>query len=284
MNIKVTMDSACDLPRELLERYGIGVLPMTIVHGDKAYKDGAGFTPDELFGIVEKGGACTTTAINTSEYEEYFAACLRGCDAVIHINLSGEISSCHQNAVIAAEGKPVYAIDSRSLSSGSGILAVEAAEAAENGAGAEEIARRLGELSGSVETSFVIDTLKYLHRGGRCSGLAALGANILKLKPCIEMTDGKMNVGRKYRGNIDTVILQYVKDKLAGRRDIDCRRIFMTHTLGVAEETLARVRETILECGPFEAIYDTPAGCTISNHSGPGTLGVLYIGTRRFAC
>jgi DegV family protein with EDD domain len=281
MKIKVTMDSACDLPPELLERYGIGVLPMTIVHGDRAYKDGAGFAPDELFAIVEKGGACTTTAINTSEYEEYFAACLRSCDAVIHINLSGEISSCHQNAVVASEGKPVYAVDSRSLSSGAGLLAVEAAEAAGGGAGAEEIARGLREFSGRVETSFVIDTLKYLHRGGRCSGLAALGANILKLKPCIEMTDGKMGVGRKYRGNIDTVILQYVRDKLAGRRDIDYRRIFMTHTSGVSGETLARARETILECGPFEAVHDTLAGCTISNHSGPGTLGVLYARARQ---
>ncbi|MDR2616120.1 MAG: DegV family protein [Oscillospiraceae bacterium] len=277
MKIKISMDSACDLPPELLKRYDIDVLPMTIVHGDKTYKDGVGFTPKELFKIVEGGGACTTTAVNTAEYEEYFAACLRDYDAVIHINLSGEISSCHQNAVIAAEGKPVYAVDSRSLSSGSGLVAVEAAEAVEGGADAETVARGLRDISRRVETSFVIDTLKYLHRGGRCSGLAALGANILRLKPCIEMTDGKMDVGKKYRGNIDTVILQYVKDKLAGRRgELDARRVFMTHTYGVSDEMLARVRETILECCPFDEIHDTVAGCTISNHSGPGTLGVLY--------
>ncbi|MDR1329486.1 MAG: DegV family EDD domain-containing protein, partial [Oscillospiraceae bacterium] len=177
MKIKITIDSACDLPPELIERYGIGVVPMTIVHKTETYKDGVGFTPDDLFRIVEGGGTCTTTAVNVSEYEEFFADCLRGCDALIHINLSGEISTCHQNALIAAEKLPVYAVDSRSLSSGAGLLAVEAADLAEAGGEPGDIARSLRELTARVETSFVIDTLKYLHRGGRCSGLAALGAN-----------------------------------------------------------------------------------------------------------
>ncbi|MDR0446087.1 MAG: DegV family protein [Oscillospiraceae bacterium] len=276
MKIKVTMDSACDLPPELLERYNIGVAPMTIVHGNETYKDGVGFSPQDLFRIVEGGGTCTTTAINAAEYEAHFDEYLREYDAVIHINLSSEISACYQNALIAADGKSAYPIDSRSLSSGSGLLAVEAAEMAENGEDARSIVRRLRELADKVETSFVIDTLKYLHRGGRCSGLTALGANILKLKPCIEMPNGKMDVGKKYRGVIDNVILQYIKDKLAGRNDIVYNRIFMTHT-GVSEQTLENVRRTILECGPFENIHNTVAGCTISNHSGPGTLGVLFL-------
>ncbi|MDR0839548.1 MAG: DegV family protein [Oscillospiraceae bacterium] len=275
MKIKISMDSACDLTPELVARYDIGVVPMTIVCGD-TYKDGVDFSPEDLFKWVEGGGVCTTAAINVVEYTERFDEYFEDHDAVIHVDLSSEISACFQNACLAGAGRPVYVIDSRSLSSGAGMIAVDAAIMAEAGMDAEEIYEKLLERLKTIETSFVIDSLKYLHRGGRCSGVAALGANILKLKPCIEMENGKMDVGRKYRGKFEVVILQYVKDKLAGRDDIDYKRIFMTHANGVPDEVLASVRAAILECGPFEEIHAPIAGCTISNHCGPVTLGILY--------
>ena len=276
MKIKVSMDSACDLSEEVVSKYDIGVIPLTIVCGNEEFKDGVGFTPKDIFERVEAGGVCTTAAISVGEYNDLFTEWLTDCDAVIHINLSSEISTCHQNALLAVEDRPVYVIDSRNLSSGSGMLALKGAELAEQGLDAADIAERLREMVKTVEASFVIDTLKYLHRGGRCSTLQALGANLLKLKPCIEVDDGKMGVGKKYRGSFDTVILQYVKDKLQNRSGIDYSRIFMTHPPGVSQETLDKIRAAILECGPFEDIQDTLAGCTISNHCGSPTLGVLF--------
>ena len=276
MKIRVSMDSACDLRADVVAKYDIGVVPLTIVCGNEEYKDGIGFTPKDIFERVDAGGVCTTAAISVGEYNDFFTERLTDCDAIIHINLSSEISVCHQNALLAVEDRPIYVIDSRNLSSGGGMLALTAAELAEQGLAVENIAERLRELTHAVEASFVIDTLKYLHRGGRCSALAALGANLLKLKPCIEVHSGKMGVGKKYRGSWDTVILQYIRDKLQGRNDIDYSRIFMTHPPGVSQATLDNVRSTILECGPFEDIQDTLAGCTISNHCGSPTLGVLY--------
>ncbi|NLB29534.1 MAG: DegV family protein [Clostridiales bacterium] len=276
MKIKISMDSACDLRADVVEKHNIGVTRLTIICGDEEFKDGAGFFPEDIFERVEAGGVCTTAAISVGEYNDYFTEWLRDCDALIHFNLSSEISVCYQNALLAVEGRPIHVIDSRSLSSGSGMLALTAAELAEQGLDADEIVEKVRELIPKVDVSFVIDTLKYLHRGGRCSALQVLGANMLKLKPCIEVNEGSMGVGKKYRGSFDTVILQYVKDRLEGRDDIDYRRIFMSHPPGVSSETLSNVRKAILECGPFEDIQDTLAGCTISNHCGSPTLGVIY--------
>ena len=276
MKIKISMDSACDLREDVVAQYDIGVVPLTIICGNEEFKDGVGFSPKDIFERVEAGGVCTTAAISVGEYNDLFTEWLADNDAVIHINLSSEISGCHQNAQLAVEDRPVYVIDSRNLSSGSGMLALKAAELAGQGLDAADIAAHLREMVKTVEASFVIDTLKYLHRGGRCSAVAALGANLLKLKPCIEVTGGKMGVGKKYRGSWDVVILQYIKDKLKGRTDIDYSRIFMTHPPGISQEMLDKIRAVILECGPFEDVQDTLAGCTISNHCGSPTLGVLY--------
>ena len=276
MKIKISMDSACDLRDDVVAKYDIGIVPLTIVCGNEEFKDGIGFTPKDIFERVEAGGVCTTAAISVGEYNDLFTEWLADFDAIIHVNLSSEISVCYQNALLAVENRPVHVVDSRNLSSGSGMLALNAAELAAEGLDAADIAERMRALAKNVEASFVIDTLKYLHRGGRCSAVAALGANLLKLKPCIEVHDGKMGVGKKYRGSWDTVILQYVKDKLQGRSDIDYARIFMTHPPGVSQQTLDNVRKTILEYGPFEDIQDTLAGCTISNHCGSPTLGLLY--------
>jgi len=275
MRIKVTMDSSCDLTPELINKHNISVIPLHIIVGSNDYLDGVNFTPDDVFATVEGGGACTTSAISVGEFEEFFAQ-FEDYDAIIHVSLSSEISVCHQNATLAGAGKPIFPMDSRSLSSGAGAFAVSAAELAAQGMEPNAIIAELTRRTALAETSFVIDSLKYLHRGGRCSSVAALGANILKLKPCIEMRDGKMSVGKKYRGNFDTIILQYIREKLEGRDDLDYSRIFMTHPNGVSQATLDAVRKTILECGPFEEIHDTLAGSTISNHCGAVTLGILF--------
>lgn len=275
MNIKITADSTCDLPKDLIEKYDIGIVPLYIVKGDSSLKDGVEINPQDIFEYVESGtGICHTAAVNVLDYLERFSAYLKDYDAVIHINISSDFSACNQNANIAAsELQNVYVVDSRNLSSGSGHLVLDASHMASAGMAPAEIVERLKEHAKLVEASFVIDTLKYLYKGGRCSGIAALGANVLKLKPCIEVVDGKMEVGKKYRGNMDKIILQYISDRLNDRDDIDARRIFITHT-SVSDAILSQVREVLKD--KFEEIIESDAGCTISNHCGPGTLGILF--------
>ena len=276
MKIKITMDSACDLTPELIEKYNISVIPLHIICDGKEYSDNVDFTSSDLFEQTEAGNPCTTAAINAVEFDEFFCKHIEGYDALIHISLSSEISVCYQSAMMAAAGRNIYPFDTRSLSSGAAAFAVRAAELIEQGLDVKAVIAELSKWVDKAETSFVIDSLKYLHRGGRCSTVAALGANILKLKPCIEMKGGTMSVGKKYRGSFDTVILQYVKDKLEGRDDLDYRHIYVAHPNGVSQQTLDAVKRTISECGPFEEIHDCVAGCTISNHCGPVTLGILF--------
>lgn len=278
MRIKITSDSTCDLTKELIEKYGIEIFPLTIIKGGGAYKDGIEIQPEDIFKYVESGAGIThTSAVNVADFSEKFEVFSKEYEAVIHISLSSDFSACCQNAVIAAANfENVYVVDSRNLSSGIGHLVLDAAILAEQGLAPAEIVKTLNERAKRIEASFVIDSLKYLYRGGRCSGVAALGANVLKLKPCIEVIDGKMDVGKKYRGNFDKVILQYVGDKLAGRDDVDYRRIFVTHASGVPKEVVDIVINAIKEAGHFEEIIESIAGCTISHHCGPVCLGVLY--------
>jgi DegV family protein with EDD domain len=217
-------------------------------------------------------------AANVADYTELFSRLADKYDAVIHFNLSSKMSSCHQNAVIAAqEFENVYVIDTKNLSTGSGHLVLDAAIMAKEGRSAEEIIERVNGLMDKVEASFVIDSLKYLHKGGRCSGVAALGANVLKLKPCIEVKNGAMGVGKKYRGNFEKVILEYVRDRLKGRDDIDTRRIFVTTPPGgVSPEIVQSVIDEIKKYKTFDEIFTSEASCTISTHCGPVTLGILF--------
>ena len=198
---------------------------------------------------------------------------------MIHINISADFSSCHQNACVAAEEFPgrVFVVDSRNLSTGHGHVVCEAVKMAEAGIlSPAEIAEVLRELADRVDASFVLDRLDYMVKGGRCSAVAALGANLLKLKPYIEVVDGKMRVGKKYRGSFEKCILEYVKDKLQGRDDLVLERIFITYT-PVQEDLVEKVRAAVASYAPFEEIVETQAGCTISCHCGPGTLGILFI-------
>ncbi len=278
MKIKISADSTCDLSAALREKYDIGITPLYIEKEGKNYRDGIDIVPQDIYDYVGSGkGVCRTAAVNTGDYLEYFSAYRKEYDAVIHFNISGEMSSCYQNACVAAEELTnVYVVDSRNLSTGIGLLVLEAAERAAAGEAPDTIAETMRETARKVEASFVIDTLFYLQKGGRCSSLVALGANLLKLKPCIEVKDGEMGVGKKYRGKIENCIAQYVHDRLSGREDVRRNRIFITHS-GCAPEIVESVRGIIAECGGFDEVLETTAGCTVSNHCGPNTLGVLFI-------
>ena len=276
MSIKITADSTCDLSPELLERYQITLQPLTVTMGGNAYQDGVSIRPDDIFSHVANGGELpATSAVNIADYQEFFAPLSARYDAVIHINIGREFSSCYQNACVAAEEfGNVYPVDSANLTTGQGMLAIEAAIAAQRGDDAQSILDMLRELAGRVDTTFVVDKLDYLAKGGRCSSAAALGANLLKLKPCIVLSDGRMAVGKKYRGAWEKVLPGYVEDRLSGR-DICKDRVFITHT--ACDPAVVEAIRAQLEPMGFCEILETTAGCTVSCHCGPNTLGVLFI-------
>lgn len=276
MAIKITSDSTCDLSPELLERYNISLLPLAVTLGDQVYHDGVDICPQDIFDHVAKAGQLpVTAAINIVEYIDFFTPFLKEYDAVIHINIGSGFSSCHQNACLAAaELEHVYPVDSENLSTGQGFIVLEAAAAAQRGESVESILAMLEDLKPRVDTSFVVDKLDYLAKGGRCSSAAALGANLLNLKPCILLAEGKMGVGKKYRGQWAKVLPGYARDRLAGK-DIDKKRVFITSTSCTPE--IQSELHAILEAEGFEEILETTAGCTVTSHCGPNTLGVLFI-------
>lgn len=275
--IKITADSTCDLSPEIIEEFNIRLMPLHVLINDDDFRDGIDITPKDIFRYVsEEGKSCRTAAVNTFEYESMFEEEAPKHDAVIHISLGSDFSSCYQNAKIAAENfDNVYVVDSSNLSTGSGHIVFEAALMARDGAKPQEIVEHLEEIIPKVDASFVIDRMEYLRKGGRCSGMEAFGATLLKIKPSIEVVDGKMTVGKKYRGNFDRCIVNYVKDRLENNDDIDYSRVFITHSF-CSPETVQKVKEAIEQYAKFEEIIETTAGCTISTHCGPNTLGILY--------
>ena len=278
MKIKITADSTCDLSKELIDRYDIGIFPLCVVLDSQPLRDGIDITPRDIFAHVSAGGNIgSTTAVNVADYSDRFTDYRREYDAVIHFTISSDMSACYQNAVIAAqELTEVYVVDSRNLSTGIGHLVLDAAQMAADGVPASQIADTLNEKKHKLDVSFVLDTLDYLRRGGRCSALAALGANLLSLKPCIEVKGGAMGVGKKYRGSIEKCLFKYVQDRLQNTDSIDFSRIFVTYSDGFSDEFVDSVVAKVKELGPFEQGYKTMAGCTISNHCGPKCLGVLF--------
>ncbi|MGI5936288.1 MAG: DegV family protein [Oscillospiraceae bacterium] len=278
MRIKVTSESTCDLSPELVEKYNIGILPLYVIKDGKNFLDGVEITSQDIFEHVKGGGEmCSTAAASISNYIDIFRKIREEYDAVIHVSISSDLSACHQNAyLVASELDNVYVVDSRNLSTGISHLVLIAAEMAAAGANPQEITEELNRLSQKVDASFIVDTLQYLHKGGRCSAVAALGANLLNLKPCIEVKEGKLGVGKKYRGPLKKCLVSYVVDRLEGRDDVDTRRIFITDT-GVSDEIYMEVEAAVRACQPFGEIIHTRAGCVISNHCGPNTLGILFM-------
>lgn len=278
MKIKITSDSTCDLSPELLEKYNITIKPLTIVKDGIGFTDGVDIKPADIFAHVAAGGdLCTTTAINVGEYEDFFAQFAKEYDGVIHINIGSGFSSCYQNACLAAEEfDNVRVIDSMNLSTGQGLVVLEACKLAENCTNLDELKQQLDAFTPKVEASFLLEQLKYMVKGGRCSSAAALGANLLNLKPCIEVRDGKMSAVKKYRGNYAKCLANYVKERLDQRDDLDRSTLFVTHT-PVTQDCENAVKEAVDAYAKFDNIYWTEAGCTVSCHCGPGTLGVLFV-------
>lgn len=278
--IILSADSTCDLSEELKARYQVHITPLHVIFGDEQYDDGVNIMPDEIYTVYEQRRVLPrTAAVNTEEYVSYFRKWTEEGDAVIHFNIGSALSSCYQNCCAAArQVGHVYPVDSRSLSSGTGLLVLEAADRIAAGMPAEQIAREVGALTSRVHASFIIDTLRFLRAGGRCSALAALGANLLNIKPCIEVDNrsGAMSVGKKYRGTLEKVLPQYVVEQLHRYPDPKTDRIFIT-TGGISEERIELVRKTIERTVHFDEIFATRAGCTISSHCGPNTLGILFL-------
>ncbi len=277
MKVKITADSTCDLSAELVARYGVTIVPLTVTCDGKSYLDGVEIDPDALFKITEAtGGSAATAAVNLVAYQEVFSHALESADAVVHFTISSAMSACYQNACIAAEELGnVYVVDSENLSTGIGHLVLDACLMADEGMDAAAIKAELDERKKKLDVSFLLTTLEYLRRGGRCTTIAAMGANLLKLHPCINVVNGRMGVGKKYRGNMQTCLVQYVRDKLAQPETVDPKRIFITDS-GFDDATRDLVEATVRECVPFAEIIRTRAGCTISCHCGPGCLGILF--------
>lgn len=276
--IRVSADSTCDLSPALLEKYGIETLPLYAVLEDKAYKDGLEITPDDIYAKVKETGKIgSTAAINVDEYITFFTHMKESCHTLIHFVISSEMSSCCQNALIAAaEVGGVYVIDSRNLSTGIGLQVIRACELADKGMAAEVIVSYLREMAGRVDATFIPESLEYLKMGGRCSAATALSASLLRIKPCIQVRDGAMVVGKKYTGAMEPVLMKYVKDRLSDLEKVDLSRVFITHSGMTNPELVDKVKEAVLAIAPFEDVQVTRAGCTVSMHCGPNTLGVLF--------
>lgn len=279
--VKIISDSTCDLSKELLERYDVDILPLHIILGKDEYLDGKNITPDEIFEWADANQTTPkTSAPGIADMIELLEPYIKEGREVVCFSISGSMSSSAQVMRMAAEElnaeDKVFVVDSANLSTGIGLLVIEAAIMAKEGASGAKIAARMEELKPKVRASFVVDTLVYLHRGGRCSGVAALFGGALKLHPEIVVENGAMHPERKYRGKMKNVVLSYVKDREESMRHAKKDRVFITHS-GCGREIVETVREYLNGLGIFEEILETRAGGVISSHCGPGTLGILYI-------
>lgn len=277
--VKITADTVCDLSEELKQRYGISTVPLYVTMDSETLRDGMDINQKDVFSYYRTTGKlCSTSAVNVDDFTQFFKKELEGYDELIIITISSDFSSCYQNACIAAEEfDNVYVVDSRNLSTGEGLVAVSAAKLAEKGLSAGEIVAKLtNDIIPRVDASFIVANVEYLHKGGRCSSIAALGANLLKLKPCIDVIEGKMKVTKKYRGNMEKCISEYVKDRLTQVSDVDNELIFITHTVSKPEYHQLAAQE-IQKYKAFNEIATTDAGCTVACHCGEDTLGILFI-------
>lgn len=276
MKICISAESTIDLPKEILSEYDIHTIPFTVLLGEKAGLDGD-ITPTEIFDYVDKTGVLPrTSAINDVQFEEYFKKLLKDYDEIIHFSLSSEISSACSNAFrVASEMKNVHIVDSRSLSTGIALEAIYAAKLAKKGLSAEEIIKKVEERIPANQTSFVLATVDYLHKGGRCSSLAKFGALLFRVRPQILMKDGKMVPGKKYMGKQLSCVENYVQDTLEEFNNPDLSLVFITHSMATPEMVEIARKNLILK--GFKNIVETTAGATISSHCGPKCLGILYL-------
>lgn len=281
MEIMITADSTCDLPQNIIEEKEIIIIPLSILLGENSYLDGIEVHTQDVYDYVAKTGTLPkTAAVTPAQYYEVFKQLTDEGKAVVHIGLSSAISSSYQNAVIAAEDfDNVYCVDSKNLCMAMGLLVLKACDLRDKGFDAKKIANRINALVPKVHSTFVLDSLEYLHKGGRCSGVARFGANVLGLKPAIgvDSTRGTMNVIKKYRGKMDSVYKQYINDSLSDISKIDSSRLVIANSGGVSGEILAFARGVAEGKGKFSEIIMADAGCTISSHCGPKTFAIFYI-------
>lgn len=275
MKIAVSVESTNDLTKKLLEKYDIKVVPYEIVLNDKTFKDGE-ISATELFEQVDRLGVLPkTNALNEFEYTEFFESLKKDYDAVVHICLSSGLSSSCSNAERAAKNvEEVYVVDSQSLSTGIGLLAIYARELAEKGLAPKEIQEKVIARSAKLQVSFVIERLDYLYKGGRCNALSFFGANLLKIRPRITLKNGKMGADKKYRGAMDKVVSKYCMEVLSEYSNPDLDKVFITYTTATPE-MIDAAKNAVVDAG-FKNIYETRAGCTIASHCGANTLGILY--------
>lgn len=280
-NVAITADSTCDLPDFLVKENEITIIPLSILLGTDEYLDGVDVKPKDIYSHVEKTGELPkTAAVPPSRYADVFGNLVEQGYKVVHIGLSSAISSSYQNACVAAEEfEDVYCVDSKSLCTAMGLLVLKACDYRDKGLDAKKIAAKVTKLVPKVSATFILDNLEYLHKGGRCSGVARFGANVLGIKPSIAVdnTTGSMDVAKKYRGKMDVVYKQYISDALKDITKIDPQRIIIANSGGIPSETLAFARGMIEGKDRFEQIINADAGCTISSHCGPKTLAIFYI-------
>ena len=275
MKIAITCESTVDLPKDLLSKYDIKTIPFTIILGDEEKKDGE-ILSEDIFDFVSKTKVLPkTTAINEFEYTEFFEEVLKDSDAVIHITLSSGISSSCSHAQSAANNmKNVYVIDSKSLSTGIALQAIYASKLRETIDDPAEIVKKVEERQDNLQVSFIVEKLDYLHKGGRCSGIALLGANVLKIRPRIVVSNGKMKNDRKYRGQMPFAVKKYCEECLNENSNIDKSLAFVTYSSATPE--MVEIAKTALKDTGVETIYETRAGGTITSHCGENTLGILF--------
>ena len=279
MKIKISADSTCDLSQELIDKYNIPIMPLHVSLGEKDYLDGITIKPQDIYDYYASSKKLPKTgARSAEEYSEFFSGILNdGYDAIVHFTISSDMSASYTNAELASRTfKDVYVVDSRQLSTGIGLLVLDACDMIETGMTAKEIAERARSRADAARSSFIVDTLEFLYKGGRCTSLAYLGANLLMIKPCLEVKNGLIGVESKPMGRYRRCVAKYCEAIFKGMTNPDPKRCFVTHTqmdAGIAEEVIA----TVKSWGIFDEILETTAGCTVTTHCGANTIGILYI-------
>ena len=280
-NIVITADSTCDLPQELIEKYDIQIIPLSVLLGEKVYHDGVDIKPSDIYDFVEKTGELPkTAAVTPSEYHEVFKRFADEGKKIVHIGFSSALSSSYQNACVAAEElECVYCVDSKNLCTAMGLLVLKACDYREKGMDAKRIADKVTRLVPKVSATFVLDGLEYLHKGGRCSSVAKFGANVLGIKPSIavDTQTGRLDTAKKYRGKTELVYKQYITDRINEIKRIQPDRVVIANSGGVPADTIAFAKGMLEGRDKFEQVILADAGCTISSHCGPKTLAIFYI-------
>lgn len=278
MKIIVTTDSTADLPADIIKKNNIGIMPLIVTLGDQDYYDGVNLTSKDIFDFVNKTGILPKTAARSVvNYQEFFEDAMKenNADAIIHFSISNEMSASYANAKSASdELKNVYVIDTRSVSTGTGLLALSCLDKINNEQDLQSILEEIKYEIDKVQVSFIISNLKFLHKGGRCSTLSMFGANILMIKPKIKVENGKMVQGKKYMGKYQSVVLKYVKDLIGESKDINKKRVFITTTT-MNNELNSQVIELLKSAG-FEEVILTPSGATVTSHCGENCLGIIF--------